>query len=54
MAFDYELQELVNMRMQGLAVIEAHAISSLNAGKVSTNGQLNLRQPNALALTPPG
>ena len=53
LAFDYQLSELVKMKMQGLAVVsvDAFASSKLNAGKIIAQGQLNLRQPNALPLT---
>ena len=42
------------MKMQGLAVIsvDAFASSNLNAGKIIAQGQLNLKQPNALPLSP--
>jgi len=36
MAFDYELSDLIKMKMQGLAVVsvDAFASDSLNAGKI--------------------
>lgn len=54
LAFDYQLKDLVKMKMQGLAVIsvDAFASANLNAGKIIAQGQLNLKQPNALPLSP--
>ena len=53
MAFDYQLKGLIKMKMQGLAVIsvDAFASSTLNAGKIIAQGQLNLKHPNALPLS---
>jgi hypothetical protein len=53
LAFDYQLTELVKMKMQGLAVVSVDALATpkLNAGKIIAQGQLNLRQPNAIPLT---
>jgi hypothetical protein len=53
MAFDYEIKDLVHMKMEGLANVNIHAMASskLSASKLKTQGHLNLRQPNALPQT---
>jgi hypothetical protein len=45
LAFDYSLEDLVKMKMHGLAVISVDAFASdkLNAGKILAQGQLNLK-----------
>ena len=52
LAFDYQLKDLLKMKMQGLAVVTVEAPAVLNAGKIIAQGQLNLKQPNALLLSP--
>jgi len=44
------------MQLGGLAVINIDALSSatLNAGKITTQGSILLRQPNALPITHAG
>jgi len=50
MAFDYEISDLIHMKLEGLANVNIHAMASskLSASKLKTQGHLNLRQPNAL------
>ena len=56
MAFDYELKDMIRMKMEGLAYVQIDAFASrnLNAGSITTQGSLNLVQPNALNLLPDG
>jgi len=53
-SFDYVLQDLVQMKMEGLAVVSIDTLASatLNPGKVSVTGDLVLRQPNPLQELP--
>ena len=55
-AFDYELKDMIRMKMEGLAYVQIDAFASknLNAGSITTQGSLNLVQPNALNLLPDG
>ena len=52
--FDCKLQDMLKMRMQGLAVVSANALASdkLNAGKFRVRGDLSILQPNRLQLEP--
>ena len=54
LAFDYQLKDMINLKMEGLAVMQVDAIASdkLNAGTVKSDGSIRLRQPNALSLQP--
>jgi hypothetical protein len=50
LAFDYKLNDIINLQMEGLAVADIDTLSSgrLNAGKLIAEGPLRLRQPNLL------
>ena len=50
MAFDLELDQTIRMKMEGIANVNIRplASASLSASSLKTQGQLMLRQPNAL------
>ena len=52
LAFDYKLNDIVKMDMEGLAMVDIDTMSSktLNAGKIITQGPLLLNQPNLLQM----
>lgn len=54
LAFDFEISDIVKMRMEGILAVNINAMSSptLSASKLSTTGHLKLRQPNALSQSP--
>ena len=56
LAVDYELKDMIRMKMEGLAVVQVDTFASkqLNAGKIEVIGTLNLHQPNALTVLPEG
>lgn len=45
LAFDYQLHDIIHMKMEGLAVVDIETLSSghLNAGKLIAEGPLRLR-----------
>jgi len=49
LAFDYELTDLIKMKMEGLAIIDVDTMNTaLYPRKIITQGDLRMKQPNAL------
>lgn len=49
-AFDYQLKNLIKMKMEGLTVVSVDTMAStkMNPGKVRTTGTIDFIQPNAM------
>ena len=56
MAFDYEISTLISMKMEGIAEISTSTLGNakINAGKIYTQGNLVMKQPNAMKQLPYG
>ena len=54
LAFDYEVSDLIKMKMEGIANIAVSSLgsSNINAGKIGTQGNLVMIQPNAMKQLP--
>lgn len=56
LAFDYQLSEVIKLKMEGLAIISVDTLASqnLNPSTIKTTGTMRFIQPNSLKPLPSG